>query len=108
MQATNGALYGETAGGANGDGALVRLSVGLGPFVETLPSSGKVGAHVEILGSDLTGATSVTFNGIAAEFTAKSATLISATVPVGATSGEVEVVTPTRTLKSNTRFVVRP
>jgi len=108
MQATNGALYGETAGGANGDGALVSLSVGLGPFVETLPSSGKVGAHVEILGSDLTGATSVTFNGIAAEFTAKSATLISATVPVGATSGEVEVVTPTRTLKSNTRFVVRP
>ena len=28
------------------------LSVGLGPFVETLPASGAVGADVKILGTD--------------------------------------------------------
>jgi hypothetical protein len=37
-----------------------------------------------------------------------SATEIIATVPTGATTGKVEVVTPTRTLKRSVRFVVRP
>jgi hypothetical protein len=37
--------------------------------VETLPTSGKVGAAVIILGTSLTGATSVSFNGKAATFT---------------------------------------
>jgi len=43
FQATNGTLYGTTpAGGANSDGTLYSLSIGLGPFVETLPTSGGV------------------------------------------------------------------
>jgi uncharacterized repeat protein (TIGR03803 family) len=114
VQATNGTFYGETAGGGNsacpyiGCGTLFSLSVALGPFVETLPSAGKAGAHVEILGSDLTGATSVTFSGTAATFRVVSATEIKTTVPTGATTGEVEVVTPTGTVKSNVRFHVRP
>ena len=53
-------------------------------------------------------ATSVSFNGVAAAFTVVSATEIIATVPTGATTGKVEVVTPTRTLKRSVRFVVRP
>ena len=61
VQATNGTFYGVTAfGGASGDGTIFSLALGLGPFVETLPASGKVGAAVMILGTDLTGATSVT------------------------------------------------
>jgi uncharacterized repeat protein (TIGR03803 family) len=50
VQDTNGTLYGTTAyGGAYGYGTAFSLSVGLGPFVKTLPTSGKAGAVVEIL-----------------------------------------------------------
>jgi uncharacterized repeat protein (TIGR03803 family) len=87
VQATNGDLYGTTSGGgASGDGTVFSLSVGLGPFVETQTTSGKVGATVKILGSDLTGATSVSFNGPAATFAVVSRYFITATVPTGATS----------------------
>ncbi|HXM44692.1 MAG TPA: choice-of-anchor tandem repeat GloVer-containing protein [Bryobacteraceae bacterium] len=112
VQATNGSFYGTTAEGgadsacANGCGTIFSLSVGLGPFVETQTTSGEVGVAVKILGSDLAGATSVTFNGTAATFTVVSSYLITATVPAGATSGRVEVVTPSGTLSSNMAFRV--
>lgn len=49
IQATDGKFYGMTnGGGANGDGTIFSLSVGLGPFVETLPILGKVGGHYDI------------------------------------------------------------
>jgi uncharacterized protein (TIGR03437 family) len=83
------------------------LSVGLGPFVETLPSLGKVGAAVTVLGSDLTGTTSVTFNGTAATFTVVSESEIKTTVPTGATTGTVEVTTPSSTLTSNVAFQIK-
>jgi uncharacterized repeat protein (TIGR03803 family) len=101
VQATNGTFYGTTMdGGANGDGTVFSISVGLGPFIATVPTIGAVGSSVMILGTDLTGATSVTFNGTAADFEVVSATEIKATVPSGATTGTVEVVTPKGTLKS--------
>jgi uncharacterized protein (TIGR03437 family) len=65
-----------------------------------------VGAAVKILGSDLIGATSVTFNGTAATFTVVSRYLITTTVPAGATTGTVQVVTPNGTLSSNLPFRV--
>jgi uncharacterized protein (TIGR03437 family) len=65
-----------------------------------------VGAPVEILGSNLTGAISVTFNGTAAGFKVVSSTEISTTVPVGATTGTVQVVIPSGTLSSNLPFRV--
>jgi uncharacterized repeat protein (TIGR03803 family) len=107
VQDTNGTFYGTTSsGGANGDGTVFSMSVGLGPFVETQTTSGKVGAAVKILGSDLTGATSVSFNGTAATFTVVSRYLITTTVPAGATTGKVQVVTPSGTLSSNVPFRV--
>lgn len=108
LQDTNGDFYGTAGGGANGAGTIFSLSVGLGPFVETQTRSGKVGAAVKILGSDLTGATSVTFNGTAATFTVASKSEITTNVPTGATTGTVEVQTPGGTLKSNASFVVKP
>jgi uncharacterized repeat protein (TIGR03803 family) len=108
FQATNGTLYGTTSsGGANGDGTLFSLDVGLGPFVETQPTTGTSGSTVKILGTDLTGTTSVTFNGVPATFTVASPSLIRTTVPAGATSGKVRVTTPSGTLVSNTAFRVR-
>jgi len=43
VQATNGKFYGTTGGGPDGEGTVFGLSVGLGPFVETLPAFGKAG-----------------------------------------------------------------
>jgi len=109
VQDTNGTFYGTTnGGGTDSDGTVFSLSVGLGPFVETQTTSGKVGAAVKILGSNLTGATSVTFNGTAATFTVASKSEITTTVPTGATTGTVEVTVSGHTLKSNTKFRVTP
>ena len=73
-----------------------------------MPASGKVGRSVIILGTNLTGATSVTFNGTPATFALESATAIRATIPTGATTGPVQVVTPSGTLTGNVNFQVLP
>jgi large repetitive protein len=78
----------------------------MSPLVETVPVAGKVGKQVIILGNGLTGSTSVKFNGKSAAFHVVSDTEITATVPSGATTGTVSVVTPTGTLNSNPQFVV--
>ena len=107
IQDTDGDLYGTTTTDATGFGTIFRLSVGLGPFVATQTQSGTVGATVVLLGTDLTGATSVTFNGTpATAFTVVSKSEIKATIPVGASTGPVLVVTPGGTLSSNQLFTV--
>jgi uncharacterized repeat protein (TIGR03803 family) len=116
VQDTDGNLYGTTAdGGANGScdnglgcGTIFSLSMGLGPFVKAQPGWGKVGATVNILGTNLTGATSVSFSGTAAVFRVVSSSEITTTVPAGATSGEIQVITPRGTLSSNVSFRVLP
>jgi len=112
VQSTNGSFYGTATYGGNlscsgGCGTAFTISDGLGAFVEALPAGAKVGTSIKILGSNLTGATSVTFNGVAAAFTVLSKFQIKATVPTGATTGTIVVVTPTATLMSNVPFTVR-
>jgi len=109
VQDTNGIFYGTTRYGLGelGDGTVFSLSVGLGPFVKTQPVFGSVGKGVEILGTNLTGATSVTFNGTPAVFTVESSSLITTTVPVGASTGIVQVVTLGGALSSPELFWVR-
>jgi uncharacterized repeat protein (TIGR03803 family) len=115
VQATNGNFYGATDfGGANttacggyGCGTVFTLGVGLGPFVEILPTSGKVGSTVKILGNNLTGSTSVTFNGTQVQSFAAHSNYITTTVPTGATTGYVQVTTAGgTTLTSNVKFRV--
>jgi uncharacterized repeat protein (TIGR03803 family) len=111
VQATSGVFYGTTNhGGARcaeqGCGTVYALSLGLQPFVEALPPARKVGAPLKILGNYLAGASSVTFNGVPAEFQVISPSEIEATVPSGATTGPVQVVTPSGTLTSNVPFRV--
>jgi uncharacterized repeat protein (TIGR03803 family) len=107
VQGTDGKLYGVTAGGGTNDlGTVYSLSVGYGPFVETVPTSGKVGTTVKILGTKLTGSTSVSFNGTTATFTVVSSSEIDATVPTGATTGKVKVITPRHKLSTNVPFRV--
>jgi uncharacterized repeat protein (TIGR03803 family) len=116
VQGTDGNFYGTTAVGGtndphcifgNGCGTVFSLSVGLEPFVKTQPTSGATGTIVKIVGTSLTGSTSVTFNGTAARFTVVSNSLIKANVPIGATTGTVKVVTPGGTLSSNVPFRVK-
>jgi uncharacterized repeat protein (TIGR03803 family) len=108
LQGTDGDFYGTTYGGGAvvDEGTVFGLSVGLGPFVKTLPTSGKAGAAVEILGTDLTGATSVTFDGTTAVFRVVSGSEITTTVPADASSGTVRVAMPSGTLSSNVPFRV--
>jgi uncharacterized repeat protein (TIGR03803 family) len=109
MQSTNGKSYATTPlGGANGEGTVYSVSFGLGPFVTTPPASGTVGAAVKILGTNLTGATGVTFNGTPATFTVVSSSEITTTVPAGAKTGKVKVTLPHGTLISNANFRVTP
>jgi uncharacterized repeat protein (TIGR03803 family) len=110
VQATDGSFYGITgsSSGADRGGTVFSLAVGLGPFVKTLPTSGEVGATVIILGTDLMGATGVTFDGIAAAFTVVSSSEITTAVPSGAATGKVRVTTPQGTLVSNLNFGVAP
>jgi len=112
-QDTNGKLYGTTAaGGVNHGcfddtcGTVFALSANLQQFVAEQPTLGRVGMPVRILGTNLTGATSVTFNGTAATFKVVSPTLITTTVPAGATTGSVQVTTPHGVLTSNAAFTV--
>jgi uncharacterized repeat protein (TIGR03803 family) len=105
LQDTNGDFYGTTGGGK---GTVFSLSAGLGPFVKTQPTLGKAGMPVKILGTALTGATRVTFNGVPAVFEVLSGSEIKAAVPARATSGKVQVVTPNGTLSSNVPFQVLP
>jgi len=108
FQASNGLLYGATNYGTNPCcyGTIFSVSDNMGPLVETVPTAGKVGKTILILGNGLKGSTSVKFNGKAATFKVVSNTEITATVPSGATTGIVSVVTPTGTLNSNPQFFV--
>jgi uncharacterized repeat protein (TIGR03803 family) len=104
LQATDGQFYG-TFAASPGSYAIFSLNMGLGPFVALVIRSGKVGQTAEILGQGLTGTSRVTFNGVqATSFKVVSDTYMTAVVPIGATTGNVVVTTPTGTLTSNINF----
>src|SRR5438445_273676 len=70
------------------------------------PASGPVGTSVQINGSNFSGASSVTFNNVAATYAVSSPTVIQATVPSGAGSGPISVTTAGGTAASTSNFTV--
>lgn len=108
VQHTNGLVYGDTSqGGTAHVGVFFSLGMGLPPFAKLVTWWGKVGSTVEILGQGFKGATSVSFNGTPATFKVTNDTYLTATVPAGATTGNVTVVTAGGTLTSNQVFQVQ-
>ncbi len=93
MQHTDGKFYGTTSEGGTSINCDSFDSIGF----------------IQILGTDLTGATVVSFNGVpASSFKVVRGTLIKATLPAGATTGPVTVTTSNGTLTSNVNFTVLP
>ncbi len=70
------------------------------------PGSGAVGVAVTISGAHLSGATSVRFNGKAASISNNTDTSLKVSVPVGATSGKIALMTPAGTATSSNDFAV--
>jgi uncharacterized repeat protein (TIGR03803 family) len=110
FQGTDGSFYGSTIFGGSTpfDGTVFSFSTGLSPFVRANPDFGKGNSSVGILGNNLTGATSVTFNGTPATFHVVSPTYIKAVVPSGATTGAIHVTTPSGTLSTSVAFEIVP
>jgi uncharacterized repeat protein (TIGR03803 family) len=112
---TNGTLYGTTNQGGDpncstitsGCGTIYSLSQKLPAFVEARPMLGGVGSPVIIVGTGLSGATGVTFDGTPAKFAVVSSTEIRTNVPAGATTGKVVVTLPSRTLATVLPFTVK-
>ncbi|HOF88553.1 MAG TPA: lipocalin family protein, partial [Armatimonadota bacterium] len=71
------------------------------------PTSGAIGTTVTLTGTLLSGATSVKFNGISAtSFTINSDTSITASVPVGATTGKISLTIPDGEVATGDNFTV--
>ena len=70
------------------------------------PAGGLAGQKVEIIGKRLSGTTMVTFNGVPATITKRGKTKVVALVPLGATSGPIEVFTPSGNVTSVRAFPV--
>jgi len=70
------------------------------------PTSGPTGTSVQINGTNFSGASSVTFNNVAATYAVSSPTVIQATVPSGAGTGPIGVTTPGGSANSASNFTV--
>jgi len=119
FQHTGGVVYGDSHVGGTGNVSPCTTgncgvfyswtSSTLPAFVSLLPYSGKVGKTIEFLGQGfVSGKTTVSFNGTAANPTVISSTYLTAAVPNGATTGSVSVTTSGVKLTSNRIFRVTP
>ena len=73
------------------------------------PTSGPVGTSGTITGNSFTGATKVTFGGVAATtFSVFRDSSLTATVPTGARTGKISITTPGGTATSSGIFTVTP
>jgi hypothetical protein len=81
--------------------------VGAAPTITKFtPTDGPPGTVVTVKGTNLTGAAKVTLNGTSVTVTSNTATKIKFTVPVGAKSGVIKIVTLAGSVASATKFTV--
>jgi uncharacterized repeat protein (TIGR03803 family) len=106
VQDTNGTFYGTTySGGTSNLGTVYSLSMDLKPFIKINPPAAKVGATVTILGTNLSGATKVTFGTLAAmSFKIVSSSEITAVVPAITKNVKVTVTAPSGTYSTYPLF----
>jgi uncharacterized repeat protein (TIGR03803 family) len=107
-QGVDGNFYGSAIAGGTGDGVLYEVTAGLPAQVQALPAGDVVGDGVAILGEGLDEATGVSFNGVTTTFNPVSPTQLDVTVPVGASTGYIEVTLPSGNVLENLPFRVRP
>jgi uncharacterized repeat protein (TIGR03803 family) len=114
LQASDGTLYFTTSTTLNGtdQGDVVQIVNGLPAPLPVItkfsPTSGLVGSKVTITGKNFVATNAVLFHGKAATFTIKSATSLVATVPTGATSGQITVRNAGGSATSTGSFTVLP
>ncbi|MGH3372870.1 MAG: IPT/TIG domain-containing protein [Nocardioidaceae bacterium] len=78
-----------------------------GPTISSFsPTCGPTGTSVDVMGNNFQGTTQVTFNLVVAAFDVQSSHLIKATVPAGATTGKIGVVTGNGSATSTSDFTV--
>ena len=99
-------VSGAVMGTGQAAGTIVNDDAGAPSISGFSPARGGVGTIVTLQGSGFLRASSVRFNGRDARFTVDSNNVITATVPAGATTGRVTVVTPVGTATSAVDFVV--
>jgi FG-GAP repeat len=79
------------------------------PTISGFTASAGVGGLVTITGTNLSGATAVSFNGkLATPIISNTATSITVRVPSGATTGKLSITNAKGTVISTTNFVVNP
>ncbi len=72
------------------------------------PNCGTAGTSVTITGTNLSGATNVSFNGTAGTITGNTATQLVVTAPAGVTAGLISITTPTGSVSSASNFNLKP
>jgi hypothetical protein len=113
VQGSNGKLYGiSPAGGGGGGGVFFNVDAGLPPPQPVIqlfsPAQASVGTRVELWGSNLLGATSVTFDGIAGtNVLSTTSQSVFVDVPEGATSGPITIATPNGSFTTQESFTVQ-
>jgi uncharacterized repeat protein (TIGR03803 family) len=112
VQGSNGKLYGiSPAGGGGGGGVFFNVDAGLPPPQPMIqlfsPTQASAGTRVELWGSNLLGATSVAFDGIAGtNVLATTSQSVFVDVPEGATSGPLTITTPNGSFTTQQDFTV--
>ena len=101
-------VVGATLGDAQGQGTITDDDLPPPPTISSFnPVQGYVSIEVTIAGSNFNGTSSVKFNGTSATtFIVDSPTQIRATVPIGATTGKINITNLGGTVDSATDFTV--